>query len=98
MNYEGLTKNLPPVIGLVVLVLILLFILVNFGYLRACDIPGFSGIYYSIKGTPKVAIVSGIDGTGDADKFRAIVAQEVHIAPAVIPINVILDSSALSNY
>jgi hypothetical protein len=98
MNYEPLLKNLPPLIGLVVLVLVLLFVLVNFGYIRACDIPGFSGIYYSIKGTPRVAIVSGTDGTGNADKFRAIVAQEVHMAPAVIPMNVVLDSSALSNY
>ena len=98
MNYEPFLKNLPPIIGLAILVLVLLFLLVNFGYLRACDIPGFSGIYYAIKGKPQVAIVTGDDGTGDPSYLRTIIAQEIHIAPMVIPVDTIFDSSALSNY
>ncbi len=98
MNYEGLIKNLPPLLGLVVLVLVLLFVLVNFGYLRACDILGFSGIYYAIKGNPNAAIVIGDDGTGDPTYLRNVIAKEVHMAPMVLKANTILDSSALSSY
>jgi hypothetical protein len=98
MNYEGLMKNLPPLLGLVVLVLVLLFVLVNFGYLRACEIPGFSSIYYGIKGAPKVALVFGTDGTGDPAKFTAIVAQEVHTAIALIPLSTVFNANAFDHY
>jgi hypothetical protein len=98
MNYEGLTKNLPPLLGMVVLVLVLLFVLVNFGYLRACDIPGFSGIYYSIKGQPQIAIVHGQDGTGDYNFLKNTIMTEIHKAPAIIDVSTITDASALSNY
>jgi hypothetical protein len=98
MNYEGLMKNLPPLIGLVVLVLVLLFVLVNFGYLRACDIPGFSGIYYAVKGQPQIAIVYGQDGTGDYNYLKNTIMTEIHKAPAIVDVNTITDASALSNY
>ncbi len=97
-SYDALLKNLPPIIGLVVLVLVLLFVLVNFGYLRACDIPGFSGIYYAIKGNPTVAIVTGDDGSGDPTYLRGIIAKEIHMAPIVLDSDKIFDSSALSSY
>jgi len=98
MDYEGLMKNLPPLLGLVVLVLVLLFVLVNFGYLRACEIPGFSSVYYGIKGTPKAALVFGTDGTGDPQKFTSIVAQEIHTGVALIPLNTVFNANAFSNY
>jgi len=99
MAYEQFTKNLPPIIGLVVLVLVLLFVLVNFGYLRACDIPGFSGIYYSIKGKPNIAIVYGGDGSGDPEYLSNLIAQQIHVIPRPINASNIFDvSGLLSNY
>jgi len=83
MNYDALMKNLPPLLGLVVLVLVLLFVLANFGYIRACDIPGFSGVYYGIKGTPKIAIVSGDDGTGDPEYMQNLVLASSNQYPPI---------------
>jgi hypothetical protein len=98
MDLAPFMKNLPPLIGLGVLVLVLLFVLVNYGYLRACDIPGFSGVYYSIKGKPNVAIVYGDDGIGDAKAMQGIIAQEIHKLPLLIPSKTLYDSAALADY
>jgi len=98
MDAEPFLKNLPPLIGLVVLVIVLLFVLVNFGYLRACDIPGFSGIYYMIKGESRVAMVTGADGTGDPEYLRRVISEQIHIYPTTLDVNMVTDSSALSRF
>jgi len=98
MNYEGLIKNLPPLLGLVVLVLVLLFVLVNFGYIRACDIPGFSGIYYGIKGTPQIAIVSGTDGGGDPEYLQGLVQASTNQYPPLLDLEQVPDAEALNSY
>jgi hypothetical protein len=98
MNYEPLMKNIPPLLGLVVLVLVLLFVLANFGYIRACDIPGFSGVYYGIKGTPQIAIVSGTDGTGDPEYMQGLVQASTNQYPPLLELEQVPDSAALDGY
>ena len=98
MNYDALMKNLPPLLGLVVLVLVLLFVLANFGYIRACDIPGFSGVYYGIKGTPQIAIVSGTDGGGDPEYLQGLVQASTNQYPPLLDLEQVPDSEALNSY
>ena len=99
---EELKKNLPNVIALGVLVIILLFVLVNFGYMRPCDISGFENIYYAIKGQPRVAIVTdtsvGALGVGDPEALRSLIARETGQFPEQLPAEFITSSNVLDNY
>ncbi len=91
-------KAVPHILILCVLVFALLFLLVNFGYLRCCDMPGFCSVYYAIKGTPKVALVSGTDGTGDPEALHSLLASEARIFAIKIPAEYITDTAVLDPY
>jgi hypothetical protein len=91
-------KNLPHIIGIAVLIFILLFVLVNFGYLRPCDIPGFADIYYSIKGYPRIAIVYGNDGMGNPQLLRSVIIERRHQFPDMIPISNLKTGGVLDPY
>ncbi|MEM0372554.1 MAG: hypothetical protein QXO69_01800 [archaeon] len=98
MNTEALTKNLPSLIGLAFLVFILLFLLANFGYIRPCDVPGFTSVYYAVKGQPRIALVSGSDGYGDPDKLRDIIIARTTRFPEEISVADLKTGGALDNY
>lgn len=98
MERAELIKNGVHVAIFIGLVFALLFLLVNFGYLRPCDIPGFSGIYFAIKGEPRVALVYGEDGTGDAKSLAALLASESRVFPTKIPVDLITDSAVIDPY
>lgn len=91
-------KNLPHIIALAVLIFVLLFALVNFGYLRPCDIPGFADIYYGIKGYPRIAIVYGTDGIGDPQLLRSAIIQRRHQFPDMLPISNLQSGGVLDGY
>lgn len=84
MDWTNNSKNLISLLGLALLIFILLFLLVNFGFVRACDIPGFSSVYYGIKGKPQVAIVYGTDGYGNPEKLENILAERNNIVPILV--------------
>ncbi len=92
------TKNIANLTGLVILVFILLFLLANFGYISPCSIPGFSGVYYGIKGYPRIAIVSGSDGMGDAEKLRNILIQRKNVFPVTLDVEDLKTGGVLDNY
>lgn len=106
VNLQPLIKNMPHIIALVVLIFILLFILANFGYIRPCDIPGFSGIYYAIKGYPRVAIVSNwetdlsddIAGVGDPEALRSVIIERTHFFPDRIYLENLMTGGVLDQY
>ncbi len=94
----GLSKNLPQIFGLIVLVVALLFLLVNFGYMRACDLPGFEKVYYGIRGYPRIAIVSGVDGTGNPEELRSAIIDRAHQFPMELSVSDLLTGGVLDNY
>lgn len=102
-----LIKNLPHIIALVVLIFILLFLLANFGYIRACDVPGFKDIYYSVKGYPQTAMISGDwdlrlpdsqAGMGNPELLRNTIIQRTHIFPAKINLEDLKTGGILDRY
>lgn len=98
MAAQDLTKNIPHIAALAILVLVLLFVLVNFGWVRCCDIPGFCGVYYSVKGTPRVAIVAGDAGMGSPDDLRNLLATRTGTFAEILPLENILSSGVLDKY
>ncbi len=106
MANEELKKNAPQAIGLVILVFILLFVAANFGYVRACDIPVFNQAYFSVKGYPKIAIVSNWDmtspdsvaGIGDPETLRNTIIDRTHQFPSQIYMEDVLTGGVLDKY
>ena len=94
----GLSKSLPQLLGLIVLVFALLFVLVNFGYLRPCTVPGFEKAYYGIKGYPRIAIVSGSDGMGNPEALRNEIIDRTHQFPVELSVSDLLTGGILNNY
>jgi len=94
----GLSKSLPQILGLIVLVVTLLFLLVNFGYMRPCDLPGFEKLYYGVRGYPHIAIVSGADGTGNPELLRNIIIERTHQFPVELSVSNLLGHGALDSY
>jgi hypothetical protein len=104
-NESPLVKNLPAIIGIVLLIFILLFVLVNFGYLRCCDIPGFCSVYYGIKGYPRIVIVSAdwdsLDpgaGMGDPKKLMNAIIDRTHQFPDQMNLDDLITSGVLDKY
>ena len=104
INWDSpLIKAVPNILALLVLVFILLFVTVQFGFVRSCDIPGFTPIYYAIVGTPDVAIIyeQNINGEytiGNPEMLANSIMQRKHIAPAMYPIDAVLSADMLSEY
>lgn len=95
---KDLKNNLPHIIAIVVLIFILLFSLVNFGYLRCDQIPGFCGVYYSIKGEPRVAIVHGEGAIGNPELLRSSLPEATNKFPAWIDIENVNSKGILEDY
>ena len=95
---DDLEKNLPHIIGLIILVFALIFLLTNFGYLRPCDLPGFEKIYYGIKGYPQIAIVSGDDGTGNPEALRNAIIERTNLFPIELQSSDLITGGVLDNY
>jgi hypothetical protein len=103
---EQLQKNLPQAIGLIILVFILLFVSANFGYIRACEVPVFDQLYFSVKGYPQMAIVSNWDldspdsvaGIGNPEVLRSTIIDRTQQFPAQLYVEDILTSGVLDRY
>lgn len=98
MDKDVIIKNIPHVLILIALIVALLFLLANFGYIRACEIPGFSSIYYAIKGTPKYAFITGNDGSGNPELLGSVLASEARVFPMMIPAEYVTDTAVLDPY
>lgn len=95
---NSVVKNVPHILILIALIVALLFLLANFGYIRACEIPGFSSVYYAIKGTPKYAFITGSDGSGNPELLASILASEARVFPMMIPGEYVTDTAVLDPY
>ncbi|RLG21381.1 hypothetical protein DRN74_02350 [Candidatus Micrarchaeota archaeon] len=91
-------KNLPQVLALIVLIFILLFVLVRFGFMSCSDIPNFCSVYYAITGPPSIAILYGDHGMGDPALLSKYIAEESHIFPVKMDISLVRDPSVLEQY
>ncbi|MBI4214513.1 hypothetical protein HY546_00815 [archaeon] len=98
MDTRAVRKNLPHIAAAIVLIFILLFVLVRFGYVRAADIPGFCGVYQAIAGSPRIAIVAGSDGVGDPETLRSLLAERTGKFADLIPLNQLTAGGVLDNY
>ncbi|MBI1974084.1 hypothetical protein HYS54_04690, partial [Candidatus Micrarchaeota archaeon] len=98
MDTAAIRKNLPHLIAAVILIFVLLFVLTRFGYMRCSDVPGFCGIYYSIVGTPRIAIVGGTDGMGDPEALRGLIAERTGRFADLIPLDQLTAGGVLDNY
>ncbi len=94
----SLEKNLPHIIILGVLIVVLLFMLVQFGFLRCCDIPGFCSVYYGVKGEPKMLILYGENGSGDPQALRKFFEDEARVFPSMMSTDVFQDPETLKHY
>ncbi|MEM4221813.1 MAG: hypothetical protein QW097_00040 [archaeon] len=94
----GWKEDLPKAIVLCLLVFVMLYLLVKFGWLAPGDIPGFCGVYYAIEGQPNIAIVYGEDGTGDPEALRNLIAETTHKFPTLIPLDNVYSSQVLEPY
>lgn len=93
-----LKENIPHIIALCLLVFILLFSLVNFGYVRCDEIPGFCSVYYAIKGEPQIAIVYGEGAVGDPELLRNSLPEAVGEFPAWINVENVRTKGVLDPY
>ncbi len=98
MNKGQLKENLPHIIVVAILFFILIFSLVNFGYMRCDDIPGFCSIYYGIKGKPRVAIVHGDGAMGNPERLKNSMPKAVGKFPAWIDIDSVKTKGLLDDY
>lgn len=107
VNWQPLIKNMPHIIGLVVLIFILLFLLVNFGYIGPCDVPGFKDVYYGIKGYPTIGMVSddwdmemldSVAGMGNPDLLRTTITRRTHMFPTKIWLENLKTGGILDKY
>ncbi len=94
----SLEKTLPHVIILGVLVLVLLFILTQFGFIRCCDVPGFCTVYYAVKGQPKMLILYGNNGIGDPEALANFMKTEMGVYPHMLETSLFSDADALKQY
>lgn len=98
LSDNPLIKNLPHIMALLILAFVLMFVLVRFGYIRCCDIPGFCDIYYGIVGYPKIAIVYGTEGIGNPNLLEQTIIEQTHQVPAMIPLDYLTTSGVLDKY
>jgi hypothetical protein len=62
----------PKLIGVVLLGTLLLLILIWAGVVRCGSFPYLCDVYYTVVGSPRVAIVSGDDGLGDPNALQTM--------------------------
>jgi len=101
INWDSpLIKAIPNILALLILIFILAFVLVQFGFLRCCDIPYFCPIYYGIVGNPELAIIYG-EGeyqVGDPNLLHNAIIQRKMISPAMYPIDAVVSAEMLNQY
>ena len=95
MGFLDLVKHLV-ILG--ILVFVLLFLLVYFGWIRCCDIPGFCSLYFWVKGKPMVAIVYGDSGIGDPELLKEKLIKHTGFYPVMINIETLTSASMLKDF
>jgi len=91
-KFQVALKDVARLAVLVVLLLGLLLVLTWAGVVKCNSIPGWCGVYESVFGKPKIAIVFGTDGLGDPTLLRQSLADPklgVGVRPELISINLI---------
>src|SRR3989338_5740331 len=93
-----LGKDAPQIIVFLLLLGVLAFVVVNFGYARPCDIPGFEKIYYQVMGYPRIAILHGDDGIGNPEALRSVIVERTNQFPELLHTDFLIGSGILDRY
>ncbi|MEM4598649.1 MAG: hypothetical protein QW400_03070 [Candidatus Diapherotrites archaeon] len=70
-----ITKLAARIFVFLLLVFVLLYILTWTNTLKCKSLPGWCGIYYAIRGKPKVLIAVGEDGLGDPELLKTLMSN-----------------------
>ncbi|MBI5884823.1 hypothetical protein HZB89_01865 [archaeon] len=91
-NLEIGVKDVGRLVVLIALLLGLLLVVTWAGFIKCNSIPGWCGVYESVFGKPKIAIVFGSDGLGDPTLLRQALADPklgVGVRPEMISLSLI---------
>ncbi|MBR9706818.1 MAG: hypothetical protein GOV15_00080 [Candidatus Diapherotrites archaeon] len=84
---SALMQNLPNILIMVGLLIVLLFVLTKFNLVDCDEIPLWCPVYYSVAGSPRVLLVHGSDGLGDAALLREGLSKHSAIFAESLPIS-----------